>query len=127
MTKFGLRPDLGGLKFSFDIRKCDDLFRLRPDIWLIFYFCSYGNSKIVPIKKSPDIDDFSIMEVLPSKTNAVPGFTDLSSASPGNTLLIHIANHMQKEHGLKAGSHISAMIRKAPRNLFVIPDSVKVL
>jgi len=83
--------------------------------------------RIVSIKKSPDIDDFSIMEVLPSKTNPVPGFADLSGSSPGDTLQIHIANDVQKEHGLKAGSHISAMIRKAPRNLFVIPDSVKVL
>ena len=83
--------------------------------------------KIAFIRKSPDIDHFSLMEVLTSKTDAVDGFANLVKSSPGENLFIHIADDLQKELGLKSGSKISAVVRKAPDNLFVIPDSVKVL
>ena len=88
---------------------------------------SLVEGKIVSIRKSTDIDHFNVMEVLPFKTEAVDGFANLVKASPGENLHIHIADDVQKELGLKAGSKISAVIRRAPENLFVIPDSVKIL
>jgi hypothetical protein len=88
---------------------------------------SLVEGKIVSIRKSPDIDHFSVMEVLPFKTGAVEGFANLLEASTVNTMQIHVADVVQKEQGLKEGSKISAIVRKAPQKLFAIPDSVKVL
>ena len=83
--------------------------------------------KIISIKQSPTIDDFSIMEILPTKIGGVKDSINLLKKPDNKTLQIHIANDVQKEHNLKEGTNLSAMIRKAPENLFVIPESVKVL
>ncbi len=86
---------------------------------------SLVEGKIVCIAKSPEIRDFSVMDVLTTKNNPVPGFVNLSKHKTGDTVQIHIADEVQKAHGLKEGSVFSALVRKAPDNLFVIPDSVK--
>ena len=88
---------------------------------------SLVEGKIVSIRKSPGIEHFSVMEILPSKIGHADGFASLVKASPQETLHIHIADDVQKKHGLKEGSKISTMVRNAPENLFAIPESLKLL
>ena len=88
---------------------------------------SLVEGKIVSIRKSPDIDHFSVMEILPVRISETGSLNSLVKTTPGETLHVHIANDVQKKHGLREGSNISTMVRKAPQNLFAIPDSVKVL
>jgi hypothetical protein len=88
---------------------------------------SQVEGKIVSISKSKSIDHFSVMELRLSKISDAGSKPGLVKASAGENLHIHIADDVQQEHGLKEGSTISAQVRQAPDNLFVIPDSVKVL
>ena len=88
---------------------------------------SFVEGKIVAIRKSPDIDHFSVMEVQPSRIGNAGSATNLMEGKENDLLHIHIADDVQHEHDLKEGSLISARVRLAPNNLFVIPDSVKVL
>jgi hypothetical protein len=82
--------------------------------------------RVVSIRKSPDIENFSIMEVQPTHAWDAGNSLNLLKKSGGAPLHVHISEEVQKQYGLKEGCHISAMIRSAPDNLFVIPDTVRV-
>jgi len=91
--------------------------------------------KIISMQKSADIDNFSVMEVQPLRISPVEGSAHLlrsgqdsgSAVGEQPNLHIHVSNDVSRQHDLKPGKIVSAQVRKAPDNLFVIPDSVKIM
>lgn len=95
---------------------------------------SLVEGKIISVQKSADIDNFSVMEVQPLRISPVEGSAHLlgsgqDTGSPSGEqphLHIHVSNDVSRQHDLRPGKFVSAQVRKAPDNLFVIPDSVKI-
>ncbi|HVU57328.1 MAG TPA: hypothetical protein VHD83_19835 [Puia sp.] len=95
---------------------------------------SLVEGRIISVHKSADIDNFSVMEIQPSRISPVEGSVTLLRSGDGSSssgeqphLHIHVSNEVSQQHDLSPGKMISAQVRKAPDNLFVIPDSVKVM
>ena len=95
---------------------------------------SLVEGKIVAVRKSADIDNFSVVEIQPSSISSVEGSANLlhsgqGTASPSGdqpNLHIHVSDEVSRQYGLTPGKILSAQVRRAPDNLFVIPDSVKI-
>ena len=96
---------------------------------------SLVEGKIISMRKSAHIDHFSVMEIQPSRISPVEGSVhllrsgedaDSPSGGQGN-LQIHVSDELSRQHDLRPGKMVSAQVRKAPDNLFVIPDSVKIM
>ncbi|HEY4288026.1 MAG TPA: hypothetical protein VGN00_13065 [Puia sp.] len=96
---------------------------------------SLVEGKIVSVRKSADIDNFSIVEIQPLQISSVEGSANLlgsgqeaaTQSGQQANLHIHVSDEVSRQHDLTPGKVISTQVRKAPDNLFVIPDSVKVL
>jgi hypothetical protein len=96
---------------------------------------SLVEGRIISMHKSANIDNFSVMEIQPLKISPVEGSAhllrsgeDMGSPSGGQANLhIHVSDEISQQHDLRPGKMVSAQVRKAPDNLFVIPDSVKIM
>jgi hypothetical protein len=83
--------------------------------------------KVVSVEKSDHHDDFSVLKIKTRQVGPVEGKANLADKSGGVEMLIHISKEVLDKHKLKVGSQLSATIRKTPKDLFVIPDSIVVI
>jgi len=83
--------------------------------------------KIISVKQSPDLSNFRIFEIVPTKIEPVAGSANLLDKSSPENLHVHFAKEVQDEYRLKKGMPVSFLARKALDKLFVIPDSIDIL
>jgi hypothetical protein len=96
---------------------------------------SLVEGKIISMHKSANIDNFSVMEIQPLRISPVEGSVHLlhsgqdtdSPSGEQTNLHIHVSDEISQQHDLRPGKMVSAQVRKAPDNLIVIPDSVKIM
>ncbi len=71
-------------------------------------------------------DEFSLVRIDPEKLSSVNNFVNLIQKSSTSVVEILISNKVIEEFKLKEGGSVSMLIRKTPKEIFAIPDSIEV-
>ena len=71
-------------------------------------------------------DEFSLIRIDPEKMSAVNNYANLIEKPLMPVVEILISNKVIEEYKLKEGSRVSMLIRKTPKEVFAIPDSIEV-
>jgi hypothetical protein len=71
-------------------------------------------------------DEFSLVRIDPEKLSSVGNFANLIEKPSMLVVEILISKKVIEEYKLKEGSRVSMLIRKTPKEIFAIPDSIEV-
>jgi hypothetical protein len=71
-------------------------------------------------------EEFSLIRIDPEKLSSVGNFANLIEKPSMPVVEILISNKVIEEFKIKEGSRVSMLIRKTPKEIFAIPDSIEV-
>lgn len=82
--------------------------------------------KILSVEDSTHLEDFRVLKIKAKQLGAVKSFANLIQEPDDAVLWVHVSKDVVAEHKLREGQQLSMHIRKTPKDLFVVPDSLKV-
>ena len=82
--------------------------------------------RILSIEDSTHLEDFRVLKIQAHQIGDVGAFTNLIKEPNDSVLWVHASKDVVDKHKLKEGLDLSVDIRKSPKDLFVIPDSLEV-
>jgi hypothetical protein len=87
---------------------------------------THVEGRILSIEDSTHLEDFRVLKIKAHQIGEVSAFTNLINEPNDSVLWVHVSKDVVDKHKLKEGLDLSVHIRKSPKDLFVIPDSLQV-